>query len=175
VAFANMNSHDGYWAAKIISSFTDEDLRAAVSMGRYRNPASAAYVARTLAERRDAIARYWFDRLPPLDFFVARGDEVRFHDLGAERNLYPGATNRYRVRFGTAAPNRSVPRWTDWADLAKTEVPLGSGSAAEAVKDKGERRPFLAMDVQASRGNGWSRSVRAYLSRASGAVIAVER
>lgn len=178
VAFANMNRRDGYWAAKIISAFTDEHLRAAVSMGRYRNPESAAYMARTLAERRDAIARYWFDRLPPLDFFVVRGDAVLFHDLGAERNLYPGATSRYRVRFATAAPNGSVSRWTDWADLTKTEVPLGSGPAALAVKggDAGESsRPFLAMDVQTSRGNGWSRSVRAYVSRASGAVIAVER
>ena len=43
--------------------------------------------------------------------------------------------------------------------------------AAEAVKGAGDsNRPFLAMDVQASRGNGWSRSVRAYVSRASGAV-----
>ena len=176
VAFANMNRRDGYWAAKIISAFTDEHLRAAVSMGRYRNPESAAYVARTLAERRDAIARYWFDRLPPLDFFVVRGDAVLFHDLGAERNLYPGATNRYRVRFATAGANRSLSRWTDWADLTKTEVPLGSGPAAEAVKGSSESsRPFLAMDVQASRGKGWSRPVRAYVSRASGGVIAVER
>ena len=176
VAFANMNSRDGYWAAKIISAFTDEHLRAAVSMGRYRNPEAAAYVSRTLAERRDAIARYWFDRLPPLDFFVARGDEVRFHDLGAERNLYPGAANRYRVRFGAASADRSVSRWTDWADLAGTEVHLGSGPAAEAVKgSKDSSRPFLAMDVQASRGNGWSRSVRAYVARATGAVVSVER
>jgi hypothetical protein len=145
-------------------------------MGRYRNPESAAYVARTLGERRDAIARYWFDRFPPLDFFVVRGDAVLFHDLGAERNLYPGATSRYRVRFATAAPNRSVSRWTDWAGLTKTEAPLDSGAAAEAVKGAGaSSRPFLAMDVQASRGKGWSRSVRAYVSRASGTVIAVER
>ena len=176
VAFANMNSHDGYWAAKVISAFTDEHLRAAVSTGRYRNPEAAAYVTRILAARRDAIARYWFDRLPPLDFFVVRGDAVLFHDLGAERRLYPGATSRYRVRCAAVNSDRSASRWTEWADLVKTEVSLASGPAAEAVKGAGDaNRPFLAMDVQASRGNGWSRSVRAYVSRASGAVIAVER
>ncbi len=173
VAFANMNSRDGYWAAKIVSAFTDEHLRAAVATGSYRNPEAAAYIARTLGERRDTIARYWFDRMPPLDFFVVRGETVTFHDLGAERNIYPGATPRYRVRCAVVDAGRNAKTWTQWKEFSTTEIPLTSGPAAEAAR--GSDRPFLALEVQTTRGNGWSRSVGAYVARASGNVVAVER
>src|SRR3989442_15036432 len=124
VAVVNMKCDDAYWAAKVIWTSTDEHLRAAVSTGRYRNPEAAGYVTRILAARRDAIARYWFDRLPPLDFFVVRGDAGLFHDLRAERRLYPGATSRYRVRCAAVNSDRSAPRWTEGAALGKTEVSL---------------------------------------------------
>src|SRR5262249_35858147 len=104
VAFANMNRKDGYWAAKIVSAFTDEQLRAVVAVGRYRDPEAAAYMARVLAERRDIIARYWFDRMAPLDFFTVAQGRISFHDLGAERRVYPGATSRYRVRCAAVNP-----------------------------------------------------------------------
>jgi len=175
VAFANMNRKDGYWAAKIVSAFTDEQLRAAVSVGRYRHPEAADYMARTLAERRDIIARYWFDRSPPLDFFTVRDGTISFHDLGAERNVYPGAVSRYRVRCAAVNADRGASRWTDWVELGRTEIPLDSGPASAAARNAGDARPFLALDVQVARGKGWSRSVKAYVSRASNAVVAVER
>jgi len=176
VAFADLNRRDGYWAAKIVSAFTDEHLRAAVSTGGYRNPAAAAYVTRTLAERRDKIARYWFDRMPPLDFFVVRGDAVGFRDLGAERGLYPGAAASYRVRCAAVNADRHAARWTGWTDLPGTELPLTASPAADALRDAPESaRPFLAMEFQVKRGAGWSRPVRVYLSRASARVVSVER
>jgi hypothetical protein len=83
-AFANLTDRDGYWAAKIISAFEDAHIEAIVAEGEYANPEASRWIARVLAERRDKIARYWFDRVPPLDFFVNEGGVVHFHDLGAE-------------------------------------------------------------------------------------------
>jgi hypothetical protein len=97
-AFANMTERDGYWAAKIVSAFRREHLEAAVAEGKYANPEAARYLVRTLEARRDKIARLWFDRVPPLDFFAWAEDSIRFRDLGAERGLYPGTTPRYRAR-----------------------------------------------------------------------------
>ncbi|HZI88891.1 MAG TPA: hypothetical protein VFD83_00395, partial [Candidatus Polarisedimenticolia bacterium] len=105
VAFANMNANDGYWAAKIISAFSDEHLLAAVSTGKYRDAEAAAYVARVLGQRRDIIARYWFDRVPPLDFFTVSSGTLRFHDLGTERHLYSNSGGHYRYR------HRDGKRW----------------------------------------------------------------
>jgi hypothetical protein len=175
VAFANMNERDGYWAAKIISAFTDGQLRAAVAMGHYRSPEAAAYVARVLGERRDIIARYWFMRMPPLDFFLARDGVIRFHDLGAERHLDSGPA-RYRARCAAVNEHKSAHRWTDWSEIQDPELPLTSGPAAEAVRDVHPNGwPFLAVEVEKSRGHDWSRPVRAYVSRGSDAVVAVER
>ena len=175
VAFANMNRDDGYWAAKIMSAFTDEQLMAAVAMGRYRNPEAASYVRHTLSERRDQIARYWFDRVPPLDFFAVRDGAVRVHDLGAERNLYPPQSSRYRVRCAAVDKDRRG-MWTQWSGITKTSVPIETGPAADAVaKAHPSKWPFLAVEVQVSRGGEWSEGVTAYVSRASNEVIAVER
>jgi hypothetical protein len=93
-AFARLDAQDGYWAAKILVAFTDEHLRAAVAQGEYRDPRAADYMVRTLAARRDAIVRAWFDVVPPLDFFVCVDGEVRFSDLGEERGVYAGTTPR---------------------------------------------------------------------------------
>ena len=176
VAFANMNKRDGYWAAKIVSAFSDEQLRAAVATGRYRSPEAAAYMTRILGERRDIIARYWFDRMPPLDFFTVGGGLFRFHDLGAERNVYPRASTRYRVRFAAVKTDRAAPRWTEWTELKETGFPLDSGPPADAIKgSRTEERPFLAVEAQVARGGAWSRSVIAYVSRASQTVVSVQR
>jgi hypothetical protein len=175
VAFANMNARDGYWAAKIISAFTDEQLRAAVATGRYRSPEAAAHVARVLGERRDIIARYWFDRMTPLDFFVVREGTLRFHDLGIERNL-DRAPARYRVRCAAVKADRAATGWTEWSDLQGTALSLGTGAPTEALKNsRAGDRPFLALELQKSRGGAWSRSVIAYVSRASNSVVAVVR
>ena len=37
-AFSNLTDRDGYWAAKIISAFTDQQIREIVAFGRYADP-----------------------------------------------------------------------------------------------------------------------------------------
>jgi hypothetical protein len=175
-AFANFTRRDGYWAAKIISAFTDQHLEAIVAEGRYRNPDAARWIAQVLGERRDEIARYWFDVVPPLDFFTYESRFVRFHDLGAERGLYPDMAALYRARVAAATPERRRGRWTDWMELAGQAVDLEAAAARDEIisRPTGEY-PFLAVEVQVSRGSDWSPSVTAYVARAGGRVVAVER
>jgi hypothetical protein len=168
-AFANFTDRDGYWAAKIISAFRDEHLRALVAEGRYSRPEAAAWMTRALAERRDAIARYFFDRIPPLDFFQIEGSSVRFHDLGIERDLYPGESARYRYRIGVAREDRHVARQSPWYE---TDVPVVDMTGLDAPSDEG---PFHALDLQVRRSGRWSRSVRVFFVPATGRVIALER
>ena len=174
--FANLTDRDGYWAAKIVSAFTDADLDAAVAQGKYRNPEAASYIARMLKERRDKVARRWFDRVPPLDFFTVEGGTLRFHDLGAERGIYPGAAPRYRMRVGAAGADRGASRFGPWTETTRTEFDWAAAAHAEAVRGEPEAgRPFLKMEVQVDRGTGWSRTIAVYVSRTSTRVVAVER
>jgi len=166
-AFVNQTSADAYWAAKIVSAFTDAHLEAICQQAKYENPAAAKHIARVLAGRRDKIARCWFDKIPPLDFFVHENGTLYFHDLGAERSIYPGTTPRYRVRTAEVDENRSAVNWSDWKESPKTLSPVPPAEDAA--------RAFVAFECQVDRGDGWSGSVVAYIARASGRVVAVDR
>jgi hypothetical protein len=174
-AFANLTDGDGYWAAKIISAFTDAHLQALVASGRYRQPESAATMARILGERRDRIARTWFDRVPPLDFFRLQGTALRFRDLGTERGIYPEAATRIRGRVAVVDAGRRGG-WSDWKAVAGHTFDAHGGVFAFPVGDQGVgAHPFFAFELQVDRGRGWSGSVRVYVARESGRVVGVER
>jgi hypothetical protein len=65
-AHVRMTDRDGYWGAKIVTSFTDDQIHAAVSAGGYR-PDDAARVEQALRARRAAIGRYWLTRLSAIE------------------------------------------------------------------------------------------------------------
>jgi len=88
-AFRALTDRDAYWGAKIVASFSDPQIAAAVEAAGYEDPRASAYVTRTLEERRDKVVRYWFDRVAPLDFFTVDYGVVRFHDLAVDRGLCP--------------------------------------------------------------------------------------
>lgn len=174
-AFANLTHRDGYWAAKIVSAFTNAHIEALVAEGHYRNPEAARWIAREMAARRDKIARYWFDHVPPLDFFATDREWYRFHDLGVERGIYPEGTSAYRIRLATCDPDRKTGAWTPWIEGKRPEFDLSAGAAAETMRDDPARRPFVAIEASVSRGGKWSDPVRAYVVRANGRVVAVDR
>ncbi|HYE24388.1 MAG TPA: hypothetical protein VEG32_04230 [Clostridia bacterium] len=61
-AFDNMTEADARWAARIVSSFSDDQLRAAVECGELSDPRAAEYLVRQLMVRRDIIRKELFDR-----------------------------------------------------------------------------------------------------------------
>lgn len=97
-AFERCTNRDGYWGAKILMAFTDEDIAAAVEMGRYANPGAAAELTRLLIERRDMIGRYWFARVNPLDRFAVIGEALGFADLAIEGGLADAGATSYRFQ-----------------------------------------------------------------------------
>lgn len=171
-AFARLNVRDGYWAAKILSAFTDDHLRAAVQQGEYRDPRAADYMVRTLAARRDAIARAWFEIVAPLDFFVLEEGGVRFMDLAQERGLAGGSETSYRARVTACDAERRHFADARWSLLERTWVGLEGASVHDAPLP---RFPFVHVEVQVDRGAGWSPSVHAYVARRSGRVVEVQR
>jgi hypothetical protein len=175
-SFANLTDRDGYWAAKIVSAFTDDHLGALVAAGQYANPEAAEYMTRMLGERRDKIARFWFDRIPPVDFFVMDGGVLRFRDLGEERGVYPGTTPRYRVGVSATTEDRKFSGWTEWAETPNPELDTGAAGIAPAVDStRTSDYPFLTFQVRVDRGRGWSKTVTVHVARGSGRVVGIER
>ncbi|MFC1716860.1 hypothetical protein ACFL6S_24550 [Candidatus Poribacteria bacterium] len=100
-AFENMTRQDGYWGAKLVMSFTDEQLSAAVAEGQYSDPEAASYILKTIIERRDIVGRYWFSKVNPLDRFELRKPpdgrrELHFVDLAVESGLESADQSEYR-------------------------------------------------------------------------------
>ncbi len=153
-AFANLTDRDGYWAAKIISAFTDAHLEAIGAGVPAPNPDALAFLLERMKGRRDVIAREWFTRVPPMDFFRVEGSWVErelvpavsseplhgfvswmeggvpaklaARDLGVERGIWSAAATRWRVRCAAVDANRSPEVWSDWQDVAVA----GDGAAA---------------------------------------------
>ena len=93
--FRRMTLGDAYWGAKLVASFTDAQIVAAIDAAGYQDPRARDYLRRMLVQRRDKIARYWFDRVAPLDFFQVEGGTLLFHDLAVDLG-YVG-NRRYRL------------------------------------------------------------------------------
>ncbi len=175
-AFANFTSRDGYWAAKIISAFSTEHLTAIVAQGEFGNQEASDWIVRILAERRDKIARYWFDRVPSLDFFHHNSGTIGFDDLGTTRGLYDAASTRYRVRMAASNEMRHTSDWTTWTELSDRSFVIDELSEASiATGVDSTEYPFYSFELQVTRGSRWSSSVFVHVSRASGRVVALDR
>jgi hypothetical protein len=103
-AFEQLTDQDAYWGAKIVMSFSDDDLAAIVETGRLSNPNAAAYLLKTLVERRDKIGRHWFGKINPLDYPAIESDDqglqISFVDLAVKHGLEPAtATYQYEMRY----------------------------------------------------------------------------
>ena len=100
-AFELMTKRDGFWGAKIVMSFSDDQIRTAVAQGEYSNKEAEKYLADRIIQRRDIVGRYWFDRMNPVDKFrvnpAGQGKFVLcFEDLAVKHDLETAETTRYR-------------------------------------------------------------------------------
>jgi hypothetical protein len=155
VAFQNMSVADGYWAAKVVMSFTDEQIRAAVAAGEYSDPEAAEYLTRTLIERRDIIGRYWYARAGALDNFrVVSGTSLalEFDDRMIARGFRTPAERMYRYRIVNGL------RRGAWLAIAPGE-PLSI--RLDAVADRGDFA--VELQVRDTQRKTWSPSVMVHL------------
>ena len=87
-AFANMRPDDAFWAARIVSRFTDEAIRTVVEKARYSDPRATDYLVTTLITRRDKVLRTWLGGVNPLtDFVLSRSGELTFVNAAVEAGI----------------------------------------------------------------------------------------
>jgi len=154
LAYHEMTQGDDYWGAKIVASFSNDQIAAAVDAAHYDDPRASEFLVRTLIARRDKIARYWFARMAPLDFFRVEDGALRFHDLGVDIGL--AGARAYDVEIesegGSPAANR--------VRLPDTNLPLAAlGAAASRVSIELSIRGSEAKPVRvelARRGADWA-------------------
>jgi hypothetical protein len=104
-AFVQMTPLDGYWGAKRVMAFRDEQIRAIIEEGKFQDPKVVDYITRVLASRRDAIGRAWFHQVLPLEGFRIIDDHLTFDDLS--------------VQYGFSSPSRYQLNWFVWHNEAQ--------------------------------------------------------
>jgi hypothetical protein len=111
-AFVQMTPLDGYWGAKRVMAFRDEQIRAIVEEGQFQDPKVVDYIAKTLESRRDAIGRAWFRQVLPLEGFQIVDDHLAFDDLA--------------VQYGIASPSHYQFIWFVWHNDAQQKEEVSS-------------------------------------------------
>ena len=89
---------DAFWAAKIIMSFTPEELRAIVHTGKLTDPVQEQYFYDVLVARQEKCGRFGINIINPLDAFTLTGNALEFENLSEKYGFSPGGT-RYRVSW----------------------------------------------------------------------------
>ncbi len=159
-AFQNMTDRDAYWAAKIVASFTDEQIRAAVETGELSDPKAAEYLTQQLINRRDAIAREYFTRNAAIDELqvqqASNGWVLNFTDLKMKftRN---GDETTYEYQLSAADDTKRVlaqgkldkPQLTFSSELLRQIGVIGSTAANRGVtqlklKRSGDKKEMTA-------------------------------
>jgi hypothetical protein len=144
-AFREATDRDCYWGAKIVASFSDQQIAAAVEAANYEDPRARDCLVSNLIVRRDKIARYWFGRIAPLDFFSVEGGVLHFRDLAVDIGVARARTYDVVIKPSGGRSNREQHIRVDRAELSlldraeDTHLSLvlsiaGDGAAATRVE-----------------------------------------
>jgi hypothetical protein len=117
-----MRGDDAFWAARIVSKFSDEAIRAVVEKARYTDPAATAYITETLIKRRDKVLRAWLAGINPLtDFSLTPAGELTFAN-GAVQGRAATAAREYRIA------------WARFDNLTGSAAPVGGLMSTPAMR-----------------------------------------
>jgi hypothetical protein len=98
-AFDNMRADDAFWAARIVSRFSEADIRAIVSKARYSDPRATEYLTATLVERRNRVLNTWLTAINPVvDLALSERGELTFSNAAVDAAVAT-APQGYRVRW----------------------------------------------------------------------------
>ena len=153
-AFREMTDRDGYWGAKIVASFSDAQISAAVEAAHYRDPRARDFLVQNLVMRRDKIARHWFSRVAPLDFFSIDDRVLRFHDLAVDVGLVGprGYEIEIETTGGSSPERRRVHRSS--AELPLNDIANDASHLSLEISVAGDRAKPAHVELT-RKGSGW--------------------
>jgi hypothetical protein len=134
---------DKFWGAKIIIRFTRDQIRAAVDAAKLTDARAAEWLTDALIARQRATARYWFERVNPLDELAVADDTLCFKDLWIAYAFAPARATRYRLtsydRNGKEVTSASSPAGD--TGLACTRLALAGGQDGYTIVRIDTTRP----------------------------------
>jgi len=168
-AFNNRTARDGYWGAKLVGSFSNEQIAAAVQAGRLPAKAAAA-LTEILIRRRDKVISYWYAQVTPIenvDVTLLRGAassilELSFDDLGLVAGVWDPEGTRYFWHFDD--PASGTRGRGDRAARAGARQAVSIEPRRTPGDDRSADKEFAILRLVASREGATSRAATVYLS-----------
>ena len=146
---------DKFWGSKILIKFKREHIRAAVDSARLTDPRAADFLVERLIARQRTTARYWFERVNPLDEFAFADGTLCFEDL----SIVYGFASASATRYGIATFDR-VGRPL----AAKTLAAGGSGVTCTSVGLSSAKDGYTIVRADTER-PGFSGTTYVHLAR----------
>lgn len=147
-AFRERTDADEYWGAKLVASFSDAQVAAAIDAAGYQDPRVKPALLKVLLARRDKLVRYYFDRTAPLDFFTIEGSTLKFRDLAVDRGL--SAARTYEVAIDGLDRDRRQPLNATSLELP---APKGEGEAKLEFRIAGSHAAPVEVHLTAEGGS----------------------
>ncbi|HEU4894164.1 MAG TPA: hypothetical protein VFT47_21555 [Vicinamibacterales bacterium] len=158
-AFDNMRPDDAFWAARIVSRFSDDAIRAIVRKGKYSDPAATEALAVALIRRRDRIAETWLTDINPIvNATLSAEGELRFENAAVLAGV-GGRPERYTLRWSRF--DNATDSHTSVGDAVTVTEPRSSAPAGVL---RGSDYVSVSIATDHSRYPKW-RPVQVYFRR----------
>jgi hypothetical protein len=160
-AFRKATADDLFWAARRVTSFSDEALRAIVAEAQFSEPRASAYLAGVLIGRRDRIGQAWLTAVNPIVApVIDASGTLTFVNAAAASGVATGPVE-YRVQWALfdnstgavsrlGAVQRSTAAVTPLAFTTPAAIPLSSEYIAADISAIDAAHPSWAAPVRAT-------------------------
>jgi hypothetical protein len=172
-AFDVMRPDDAFWAARIVSKFSDEMIRAIVKKAAYSDPRATEYISETLIKRRDKVLATWLNQVnPAVDVSLDRTGVLTFRNAAVD------------ARAATPAQSYSLS-WFRYDNATDARTPVGETSVVPGLEARAPRDLLtgagdyagVTMTASHSQHAEWARPATFYFRRAGDGweTVGVER
>lgn len=172
-ALVNSLPEDAYWGAKIVLSFTDEEIRKIVETGQLNDKWAEEYLVQCLIKRRDKVGRYWLNQINSVDRLEVQGDRLKFEDLAVQYGVAkpPAAYTAEWLRYDNANDRKTPMQVTQQVTGSPFEIPGEVLTARSGQYYTAQIRRKVAGDAKIPK------AVHVYVRREAGGVkiVGIER
>jgi hypothetical protein len=171
-AFRNARPEDRFWAARIVSRFSNEAVRAIVSTAKFSDARATEYLTETILGRKAKILATWLNGTNPVINVTLDGSGVLRFENAAEQVGVAKPAQRYTIA------------WSRFDNSSSTHTPVGSEATVTSPTAQAPREllsdAFVAATIKAFHPDhpAWQHPLVVYFRRAPDAtwtLVGLER